>query len=73
MNERIRKLFENRPIEAPVQRERQNKPRRTFAKAASDEEVQDDTAPEAPEEEVLELDVSDDGNTAPSEDDGEKE
>ena len=44
-SERIRKIFEGRPLEAPEKRERQNRPRKTFTKAAEDE-VQDDVAPE---------------------------
>jgi len=48
-NERIRKLFENRPFNAPSQPERQNRPRKTFTKAAAEENEK--------EEEVMEDDT----------------
>ena len=49
-NERVRKIFEDRPLQAPEKRERQNRPRKTFTKAAKDE-ARNDAAPEveAPE------------------------
>lgn len=37
-NERARKLFENRPMEAPTLHERQNRPRKSFAKAPAEED-----------------------------------
>ena len=43
-NERVRKLFEDRPMETPTPRERQNRPRKSFAKAV-DEEDEADPAP----------------------------
>ena len=44
-SERVRKIFEGRPLEAPEKRERQNRPRKTFTKAAKDE-ARNDAAPE---------------------------
>ncbi len=74
-NERVRKLFENRPLNAPSQPERQNKPRRTFSKAAAEEVMEDDAAPDVdtPEEEVPELDASEDTEAAPVGDEVEEE
>ncbi len=75
-NERIRKLFENRPFDAPSPQERQNRPRKTFSKAAVEEdEVQDDAAPEVntTEEEVPELDVSEDNEAASAGDEDREE
>ena len=46
-NERARKLFENRPMQAPAPSERQNRPRKTFAKAPVEDEAAEDEAPEA--------------------------
>ncbi len=75
-NERVRKLFENRPFNAPSHPERQNRPRKSFSKAAVEEdEVQDDAVPDVdtPEEEVPELDVSEDNEAAPVGDEAEEE
>jgi hypothetical protein len=68
-NERVRKLFENRPFNAPSQPERQNRSRKTFTKAAVEEdEVQDDAVRDVdtPEEEVPELDASEDNEVGPA-------
>ena len=77
-NERVRKLFENRPMMTPVQPERQNRPRKTFSKAAAEEEeevVEDDAAPDVdtPEEEVPELDASEGNGVDPGGDEVEEE
>ena len=75
-NERVRKLFENRPFNAPAQPERQNRPRKTFTKAAAEEEaVLQDDAPEgqttdeddAPEVDSPEVDESPLGEDEPEE------
>jgi hypothetical protein len=73
-NERVRKLFENRPYNAPSQPERQNRARKTFSKAAAEEEV-DDAAPDVdtPEEEVPELDASEGNEVAPEGNEAEEE
>ncbi len=76
INERVRKLFENRPFNAPSPPERQNRPRKAFTKAAAeDEAVEDDAAPDVdtPEEEVPELDASEDNEAAPVGDEVEEE
>jgi hypothetical protein len=75
-NERVRKLFENRPYNAPSQPERQNRPRKTFSKAAAEEEVGEDGATpdvDTPEEEVPELDASEDNEAAPGGDEVEEQ
>ena len=54
-NERVRKLFEDRPMETPTPRERQNRPRKSFAKAVDEEDEADD-APEAAAPEADEAD-----------------
>jgi hypothetical protein len=45
-SERVRKIFQDRPLEAPVKRERQNRPHKTFIKAAKDDVAPEAEAPE---------------------------
>ncbi len=74
INERVRKLFENRPIAAPPPSQRQNKSRKIFAKAdaeeAEEDDAEDEVAPEVEqsEEEVPELDTPEANDVAPAQD-----
>ncbi|HEX2552275.1 MAG TPA: hypothetical protein VHL98_01145 [Microvirga sp.] len=43
-SERVRKLFENRPLMAPTPHERQNRSRKTFAKPAAEVEQPESSA-----------------------------
>ena len=74
-NERVRKLFENQPFNAPSQPERQNKPRKTFTKAVEEEEVVEDDAPEveASGEESTEADAPEADEAPFIEDDAQEE
>ena len=73
-NERIRRLFENRPFLSSAQPERRSRPRKAFAKAAEDEGEQNGIALEgdAPELEVPELDALEDAEPISAEDETEE-
>ena len=72
-NERVRKLFGDRPMEAPTPRERQNRPRKSFAKAAPEDDDTED-APEAAAPEADEADPAplNGDEPIPAEDDAEE-
>ncbi len=77
-NERARKLFENRPLEAPAQRERTNfnsRQKKPQAAAGEEEAEVEDEAPEAhaAEDDAPETEVPEVDKPVLTEDDAEEE